>query len=222
MGSTVDPAKSIPKSFLNVESLKSSLESLDNTISFSQEQLALMYSAFNKFNKMTEFAYDSSHFYSFYSDFVCDINDTLREYIATLEIIGEHDPIIEQTKTINIGSEENPKPLSIGTSLTEAETLAITNLLTEFGDVLAWSYKDMPGIDRSIAEHKIPIKPGFRPVKQKLRGIRPEWSIMVKEEDEKQLQAGFIEVSQYSDWYPTWYPYSRKMVKSGYVSTFGI
>ena len=53
MESIVDPAKSTPKSFLNVESLKSSLESPDNTISFSQEQLALMYSDFNKFNKMT-------------------------------------------------------------------------------------------------------------------------------------------------------------------------
>ncbi|KAL9236174.1 hypothetical protein vseg_010875 [Gypsophila vaccaria] len=58
----------------------------------------------------------------------------------------------------------------------------------------------MPSIDRSIAEHRIPIKPGFKPVKQKLRRIKPEWSLMVKEEIEKQLQAGFIQVIEYSEW----------------------
>jgi len=62
----------------------------------------------------------------------------------------------------------------------------------------------------SIAEHRIPIKPGFKPVKQKLRRVRPEWSMMVKEEVEKQFQAGFIQVSEYSEWVSNMVPVLKK------------
>ena len=75
------------------------------------------------------------------------------------------------------------------------ERQGFINLLKEFENVFARSYKDMPGIDREIAEHKLPIKPGFQPVKQKLRRMRPEWSLKVKEEIDKQFKAGFIKVS---------------------------
>ena len=107
--------------------------------------------------------------------------------------------MIEETLTINIGTLENHQELQIGVSLDKEEATELINLLIEFKDVFAWSYKDMPVIDRSIAEHKIPIKPGFKPIKQKLRRIRPEWSFMVKQEIEKQLQAGFIQVIEYLD-----------------------
>ena len=43
----------------------------------------------------------------------------------------------------------------------------------------------MPGIDRTIAEHRIPTDPAKRPVKQKLRRLRPEWAMLIKEEVEK-------------------------------------
>jgi hypothetical protein len=33
----------------------------------------------------------------------------------------------------------------------------------------------MPGLDRSIVEHRLPIKPGFKPYKQ-LSGIHPRYS----------------------------------------------
>ncbi|XP_074267062.1 uncharacterized protein LOC141590364 [Silene latifolia] len=69
---------------------------------------------------------------------------------------------------------------------------------------------DMPGIDREIAGHKIPIKPAFKPIKQKLRRMRTEWSLKVKEEIDKQLKAGFIKVSEYSDWVANVVPVPKK------------
>ncbi|XP_074288461.1 uncharacterized protein LOC141613616 [Silene latifolia] len=69
---------------------------------------------------------------------------------------------------------------------------------------------DMPGIDREIAEHKIPIKSGFKPIKQKLHRIRTEWSLKVKEEIDKQFKAGFIKVSKYSDWVANVVPVPKK------------
>ncbi|XP_074293097.1 uncharacterized protein LOC141620014 [Silene latifolia] len=68
----------------------------------------------------------------------------------------------------------------------------------------------MPGIDQEIAEHKIPIKPGFKPVKQRLRRMHTEGSLKVKKEIDKQFKAGFIKVSEYSDWVANVVPVPKK------------
>ena len=52
----------------------------------------------------------------------------------------------------------------------------------------------MPGIDREIAEHRIPTYSHVTPVKQKKRRLRPEWALLIKDEVEKQLKAKFMEV----------------------------
>nr|KYP74664.1 Transposon Ty3-G Gag-Pol polyprotein [Cajanus cajan] len=68
----------------------------------------------------------------------------------------------------------------------------------------------MPGLDSNIVEHKLPLKEGFRPVKQKLRRVKPEWSLKIKEEVEKQLDAGFLIVSQYPEWLANIVPVIKK------------
>ena len=55
----------------------------------------------------------------------------------------------------------------------------------EFKEAFAWSYEDMPGIDTNIVQHCIPIDPAMKLVKQKLRRIKPEWTLKIKEEVEK-------------------------------------
>jgi len=39
----------------------------------------------------------------------------------------------------------------------------------------------MPDIDPEIAQHEIPTLPDYKPVKQKLRKLRTEWSVKFKE-----------------------------------------
>jgi hypothetical protein len=34
-------------------------------------------------------------------------------------------------------------------------------LLKEYLDCFAWDYMEMPGLDRSIIEHRLPLKKGF-------------------------------------------------------------
>ena len=46
------------------------------------------------------------------------------------------------------------------------ERTDLINLLKEFIDVFSWSYEDMPGINREIAQHTIPLIPGMKPVKK--------------------------------------------------------
>ena len=36
-------------------------------------------------------------------------------------------------------------------------------LLKEYRDCFVWDYTEMPGLDRSIVEHRLPLKKGFRP-----------------------------------------------------------
>jgi len=51
----------------------------------------------------------------------------------------------------------------------------------EYQDIFEWSYQDMPGLDLNIVLHKLPLNPGSSPVKQKLRRMRPEMSLKIKE-----------------------------------------
>ena len=43
-----------------------------------------------------------------------------------------------------------------------------TKLLRKYKDVFAWSYEELKTYDTSVIEHKIPLKPGVKPFKQKL------------------------------------------------------
>lgn len=72
------------------------------------------------------------------------------------------------------------------------------------------SLQDMPGIDREIVEHKIPLLPNAKPVKQLRRRMNPRWADQIKAEVEKQIQAGFLEVVTYSDWIANIVPVAKK------------
>ena len=58
----------------------------------------------------------------------------------------------------------------------------------------------MLGLDSSIVQHRLPLLPYARPIKQKLRRLHPRWSLQVKEEIQKQLSVGFLLVVEYPEW----------------------
>jgi hypothetical protein len=55
-------------------------------------------------------------------------------------------------------------------------------LLKEYADCFTWDYTEMPGLDRSIVEHRLPLKKGFRPFQQRARQIKAEVLEEVKKE----------------------------------------
>ncbi|RDX73772.1 hypothetical protein CR513_46580, partial [Mucuna pruriens] len=71
----------------------------------------------------------------------------------------------------------------------------LVELLREYADVFAWSYRDMPGLDTTIMEH---------------RKMRPEVALKIKEEVEKQLNAGFLVVVEYPQWVANIVPVPNK------------
>ena len=58
----------------------------------------------------------------------------------------------------------------------------------------------MPGIPREVAEHRLNIKAGSRPVKQRLRRFDSEKCTAIGEEIKKLLNAGFIKEVYHPDW----------------------
>jgi hypothetical protein len=77
----------------------------------------------------------------------------------------------------------------------------LIKLLKEYKDCFAWDYSKMPGLDRSIVEHRLPIKSGFKPYKQPPRKIyKDEVLADVKKEVERLLDANFVRPCRYAEW----------------------
>ena len=58
----------------------------------------------------------------------------------------------------------------------------------------------MPGLDTNVVVHKLPLKSEWKPMKQKLRHMRPNMSLKIKEEVKKWFSARFPIVAIYSKW----------------------
>ncbi|KAL4020707.1 hypothetical protein IC575_019488 [Cucumis melo] len=113
------------------------------------------------------------------------------------EVLGHHQELVE---AINLGSQEESKEVKIGTSLTSESRKKLINLLREYSYIFAWSYQDLPRLSTDIVVHRVPLKSECNLVRQKLRKMKPDVLIKIKEEVQKQIEAGFLTVSKYPKW----------------------
>ena len=113
-------------------------------------------------------------------------------------------------ETFNLGSDENPRLIKIGSTLNEKERKDLKELLIEFQEVFAWSYDDIPSIDPEIAQHHIDTHAYMVLVKQNLRHMRTEWLLKIKEEVTKQLNVGFIKPVHQAEWIANVVPVPKK------------
>ncbi|KAM1762297.1 hypothetical protein TB1_004858 [Malus domestica] len=81
---------------------------------------------------------------------------------------------VDDLKELNLGTSEEPKPIFVSALLSADEIEKCYQLLLEYKDVFAWTYKEMPGLDPIIAMHHLAVKPGTRPIKQTQRRYRSE------------------------------------------------
>ncbi|XP_058208205.1 uncharacterized protein LOC131321220 [Rhododendron vialii] len=110
----------------------------------------------------------------------------------------------------NVGTEENPRILHICAALPDEMKDCLKYLLFEFKDCFAWDYPDMPGLNRSLVEHKIPIKEDFVPYQQIPRQMTPEVQKEVKKEIERLFKAKFIRPVKYVEWISNIVPVIKK------------
>jgi hypothetical protein len=83
-------------------------------------------------------------------------------------------------------------------------------LLKEYTDCFAWDYIEMPGLDRSIVEHRLPLKLGFRPFQQRAWQMKAEVLEEVKKEVKKMIVVGFIRPCRYAEWISSIVPVQKK------------
>ena len=72
----------------------------------------------------------------------------------------------DKLEEIDIGSRDRPRPTYVSAKMDTKYKQELIDLLKEFKDCFAWEYYEMLGLDRSIVEHWLPIKPGYRLFKQ--------------------------------------------------------
>ena len=88
------------------------------------------------------------------------ISEIGKEILNNKELKQGHlEPIKEETQPINLGTNDEPKMIQVGNTLTLFEIDALVALLIKFKKVFAWSYEDMPGIDTDVVQHWILTDP---------------------------------------------------------------
>nr|AAM74265.1 Putative retroelement [Oryza sativa Japonica Group]AAP53658.1 retrotransposon protein, putative, unclassified [Oryza sativa Japonica Group] len=88
----------------------------------------------------------------------------------------------DELEEIDIGPGDRPRPTFIRKNLSPEFRTKLIELLKEFRDCFAWEYYEMPGLSRSIVEHRLPIKPGVRPCQQPPRRCKANMLEPVKAE----------------------------------------
>ncbi|GJZ56458.1 reverse transcriptase domain-containing protein [Tanacetum coccineum] len=89
---------------------------------------------------------------------------------------------------------------SIGGTLSAKGRTKLCALLKRDLDIFAWQPSDMTGVPRSIAEHKLNIRNGYSPVRQKKRGQALERAKAIQAEVQKLIEAGIMREIYYHDW----------------------
>ncbi|KAK1633081.1 hypothetical protein QYE76_007396 [Lolium multiflorum] len=118
----------------------------------------------------------------------------------------------DELEEIDIGPGDKPRPTFISKKLDPHLRGLMIALLKEYPDCFAWDYTEMPGLDRSIIEHRLPLKKGFRPFQQRARQMKAKILEEVKKEIEKMLRAGFIRPCRYAEWISSIVPVEKKDV----------
>jgi hypothetical protein len=77
----------------------------------------------------------------------------------------------DKLEEIDIGGGDKPRPTFISANLDSDFREELIKLLKEYKDCFAWDYSEMPGLDRFIVEHRLPIKSGYKLYKQPPRKI---------------------------------------------------
>nr|CAH66043.1 OSIGBa0107A02.4 [Oryza sativa] len=120
----------------------------------------------------------------------------------------------DDLEEIDIGPGDRPRPTFISKNLSPEFRTKLIELLKEFRDCFAWEYYEMPRLSRSIVEHRLPIKPGVRPLHQPPRRCKADMLEPVKAEIKRLYDAGFIRPCRYAEWVSSIVPVIKKNGKS--------
>ncbi|KAL1349357.1 hypothetical protein AAHE18_07G151100 [Arachis hypogaea] len=111
---------------------------------------------------------------------------------------------------INLGTHDDVRITYVCKNLVDPFRTELFDLLHEFKDCFTWDYHEMPGLDHSLVEHRLALKPNARHVKQTPRRFAPEINVKIKEEMERLIKAKFIRTDRYVEWVSNIVPVMKK------------
>ncbi|GKA70376.1 hypothetical protein Tco_0776440 [Tanacetum coccineum] len=88
----------------------------------------------------------------------------------------------------------------IGSTLTEEGRSKLCGLLQRNLDIFAWKSADMTGIPRHVTEHRLNVRKGCSPVRQKKKGQAAKRNQAIQEEVRKLVEARIMREVHYHDW----------------------
>ncbi|GKC68950.1 reverse transcriptase domain-containing protein, partial [Tanacetum coccineum] len=108
-------------------------------------------------------------------------------------------PPVERIK-VAIHPEYLKQSVMLGGDLTNERKRAICEVLKANLDLFNQKLADMTGVPRTLVEHKLVVKEGTLPVRQKKRGQAPEISKAITEEVQNLVEAGIMREVTYHNW----------------------
>ena len=116
----------------------------------------------------------------------------MEEFIEDEGKLGQGFTSADALEEIDLGDGDRPRPTFISANLDPEYKQELIKLLREYKDCFAWEYYEMPGLDRSIVEHRLLIKLGYRPFQHGARCCNPKILLDIKAEITRFLEAKFI------------------------------
>ena len=125
---------------------------------------------------------------------------SIREKVKAMDVAYWTHNEQDKLQLLNLGTIDNPKLVKLNANLNPQLTTDAISLFQEYRDVSAFSYEDLRGIPEHIATHRIELDTAISPCHQARYRMNPNYANVVKEDLEKLLKAGFIELVDQATW----------------------
>jgi hypothetical protein len=117
----------------------------------------------------------------------------------------------DELEAVDIRPGDRPRPTYISAKLDPEYKKELIALLKEYKDCFAWEYYEMPGLDRKLVEHHLPIKSGYRPFKQAPRKLKDEIMEDVKKESLSYMKHSLYDNVDMHSGFQVLFSYIRRM-----------
>nr|GEV95338.1 reverse transcriptase domain-containing protein [Tanacetum cinerariifolium] len=120
--------------------------------------------------------------------------------VTTSSVIPREERTCPANFTVALHPDFPDQEVVIGGSLSDKGCTELCSVLKKKLDIFTWQPSNMTGVPRSVAEHRLNIREGYSPVRQKKKGQAPERARAIQAEVQKLVDAGIMREVYYHDW----------------------
>ncbi|GJS34887.1 reverse transcriptase domain-containing protein [Tanacetum coccineum] len=115
-------------------------------------------------------------------------------------VLPPREPTTTEGIKVAIHPEYAEQTVTIGESLSKKGRMELCNLLKDNMDIFSWKPADMTSVPRFIVEHRLNIREGCQPIRQKRRGHAPNRNKAIHEEVAKLVEVEIMREVHNHDW----------------------